>query len=106
MSKAHRIGVRAEERVVRDLQKHGAEVEQSPGSRGAADIKAEFPTGRKWYVQVKGTGDGSPQWPSSEELRRLKIAASRAGATPVVALVHEDEKVTYRSARNGRQLRL
>lgn len=103
MANPQEVGARAEDRVARDLKRHGAGVERSPGSRGAADMKAKLGS-RKWHVQVKASGVGAPDWPSSEELRRLKISATLAGATPVVALVDKSGQLSYHSARSRRQL--
>ena len=84
------VGARAAELVARSLAKtRGRRAAQSSES-GAADLKADFGD-RKWYVQVKASGVGTPVWPSTEELRRLKISAGLAGATPVVALVDEHD---------------
>jgi len=38
-----RYGRKAEERVAKALRSRGAKVKVSPGSRGAADMKAIFP---------------------------------------------------------------
>ncbi|TET42295.1 MAG: hypothetical protein E3J66_03860, partial [Dehalococcoidia bacterium] len=63
-------GRRQEEKVARQLRGHGAEVKLSPGSRGAADLKAKFPSGRSWNVQVKSSRSGTPASPSAKELGR------------------------------------
>jgi hypothetical protein len=95
---------RAKERKVAQLlRKKGASVEVSKGSRGAADLKVTFPTGRKWNVQVKAHRRSIPASPSAKELQRLRQGATRSGATPVVANV-TPKGVKYTSARSGRKL--
>lgn len=101
--KNSRYGRRQEQKVARQLRGHGAKVEVSPGSRGAADVKASFPSGRSWNVQVKSSRSGRAASPSTKELGRLKISASRSGATPVVAKV-TPKGTSYRSARSGKKL--
>ena len=99
-----RYGQRQEQRVARQLRGHGARVQVSPGSRGAADVKARFPSGRSWNVQVKSSRLKTAASPSAKELGRLKISASKSGATPVVATV-TPKGTSYRSARSGRKLK-
>ena len=103
MNNSH-YGQRKELKVARQLRGHGASVKISPGSRGAADLKATFPSGKSWNVQVKSSRDGTPASPSAKELGRLKISASRSGATPVVAKVDKNG-IAYRSARSGKSLK-
>lgn len=97
-------GRRQELKVARQLRGHGARVQVSPGSRGAADVKARFPSGKAWNVQVKSCRRGMPASPSAKQLGRLKISASRSGATPVIAKV-TPKGTFYRSARSGRPLK-
>jgi len=98
-----KYGRKAEEKVARALRSRGAKVKVSPGSRGAADMKAIFPTGTKWNVQVKASRSKDPRGLSKQEVARLKKSAARDRATPVIALVF-GEKTEYRSARSGRKL--
>jgi len=102
--KNSRYGHRQEVKVTRQLRGHGAKVSMSPASRGAADLKASFPSGRLWKVQVKSSRSGMPASPTAKELGRLKISASRSGATPVVAKV-TPKGTSYRSARSGKTLK-
>lgn len=102
--KSSRYGRRQEHKVARQLRGHGAKVSMSPGSRGAADLKARFPSGKSWNVQVKSSRSGTPASPSARDLGRLKISASRSSATPVVAKV-TPKGTSYRSARSGRQVK-
>ena len=102
--KNSRYGRRQEQKVARQLRSHGAKVSMSPGSRGAADLKARFPSGKSWNVQVKSSRSGTPASLSAKELGRLKISASRSTATPVVAKVTQ-KGTSYKSARSGRKLK-
>ena len=99
-----RYGMKKEEKVARSLRGSGAKVEKSPGSRGAADLKATFPSGTKWNVQVKASRTSKVHSPSARDLGRLKISASRSGATPVIAKV-TPKGINYESARTGRSLK-
>lgn len=96
------FGRRKEQRVAQALRNRGAKVSVSEGSRGAADLKAKFPSGTKWNVQVKSTRAGSPSSPTARDLGRLKQGAARNGATPVVAKVFP-QKIEYKSA-SGKKL--
>ena len=91
-------------KIARSLRAKGASVKVSKGSKGAADLKANFSTGKKWNIQVKSTRKGTPASPSVRDLGRLKQGATRSGATPVVAKVSRG-KVTYSSARSQRNLK-
>jgi len=102
--KNSRYGQVQERKVARQLKSHGAKVTMSPASRGPTDVKARFPSGKSWNVQVKSSRTGIPASPSTKELGRLKISASRSGATPVVAKV-TPKGISYRSARSGRTLK-
>ena len=103
MADQTRYGTDKEQRVARSLRRRGAKVERSPGSRGPADLKAEFPSGTEWDVQVKSTRSGKPAPPSARDTGRLKQGSTQRGATPVIADVSRN-KVDYRSARSGRRL--
>lgn len=103
MNNCH-YGQKQEQKVARQLRGHGASVKVSPGSRGAADVKACFPSGKSWNIQVKSSRTGIPASPSAKELGRLKISASRCGATPVIAKV-TSKGTSYTSVRSGRTLK-
>lgn len=94
-------GRRAEQRVAAQLRRHGASVEISPGSRGAADLKAQFPN-RQWLVQVK-SGENPPNRLRGTDKQRLNSAATKRSATPVLARVSK-EGIEYISTRSGRKL--
>ena len=103
LMKNSRYGSRQEHKVARQLRGHGAKVSMSPGNRGAADLKARFASGKSWNVQVKSSRSGTPASPSTKDLGRLKISASRSAATPVVAKV-TPKGISYKSARSGRKV--
>ena len=99
--KQAKFGKRQEQRVAQALRSRGAKVISSPASRGAADLKAVFPTGTKWNIQVKSSRS-APRRPSSRDLGRLKQSAKKDNATPVIARV-SPRKIEYESAA-GRKL--
>ncbi len=99
----YKYGRDKEIKVARSLRGKGASVKVSKGSKGAADLKAEFPTGTKWNIQVKSSRKGTPSSPSVKDLGRLKQGATKSGATPVVVKVTPKGK-EYTSARSGRKL--
>lgn len=100
----YNFGREQEERVARSLRARGAKVALSPGSKGAADLTAEFPTGKSWKVQVKASKENVPASPSVKDSGRLKQSSTKSGATPVVAKVTPKD-ITYTSARSGRRLK-
>lgn len=97
-------GRQQEERLAKSLRGGGAKVKVSGGSRGAADLKAKFPSGTKWNIQVKSATKGTPASPSSKDLGRLKQSSTKTGATPVIAKV-TPKGTTYSSAKSGRSLK-
>ncbi len=99
----YKYGRKKEETVAKSLRGKGAKVEISPGSKGAADLVAKFPSGTKWKVQVKASRSVSAQSPTSKDLGRLKSSATKSKATPVVAKV-TPKGIEYESARSGRKL--
>lgn len=98
------FGRRQEEKVARSLRARGASVQLSPGSRGAADLRAEFPTGTNWNIQVKSSKRCVPASPSNLDIGRLKQSSTKTRATPVIAKV-TPQGVEYTSARSGRTLK-
>lgn len=98
-------GTNGEQRVARKLKRMGAsKVEISKGSRGAADLVAHFPSGRKLVVQVKTSCNGyAPKSLSSYEKRRLLNLAGNTNSTPVTAKVG-DRKIDLTYLRSGRKL--
>jgi len=99
----YKKGRAKEIKVAQSLRGKGASVKVSKSSKGAADLKAEFPTGKKWNIQVKSSRKGTPSSPSAKDLGRLKQGATRSGATPVVAKV-TPKGTGYTSVRSGRKL--
>ncbi|MCH7701535.1 MAG: hypothetical protein IID37_07590 [Planctomycetes bacterium] len=97
-----KFGTKAEKKVADQLRRAGAKVERSPGSRGAADLKAEFPA-KTWDVQVKSSRTNEAAELTAQERTRLNRKASQDGATPVLAQV-TPEGVEFKSTRSGRRL--
>lgn len=97
-------GKKAEDRVANSLKRSGAKVEQSPGSRGSADVIANWPTGKEWLVQVKYSGTGNPAGLTPRETKNLTSRAERNKATPVIARVTPD-KIDYASVKSGKKLK-
>ena len=102
MAKQIKFGIQKEQRVAQSLRSYGAKIVRSPLSRGAADLKAKFPTRTKWNIQVKATRRGTPANPSPRDLGRLKQSARMDSATAVVAKVYP-QKIEYESAK-GKKL--
>ncbi len=100
----YEYGREKELKIARSLRARGASVKVSKGSKGAADLKATFSTGKKWNIQVKSTRKGTPASPSRKDVGRLKQSATKSGATPVVAKVSRG-KVAYSSARSQKTLK-
>ena len=103
MAEDYEYGRSQEEKIARSLRGRGARVEVSPGSEGAADLKAEFPSGTKWWIQVKSARGRKPASPSPKDLGRLKQSATKSRATPVIAEVTRG-RMKFSSARSGRTL--
>lgn len=99
----YKYGRKKEEKVAKSLRGKGAKVEVSPGSKGAADLIAKFPSGTKWKVQVKASRSTSVKSPTPKDMGRLKSSATKSHATPVVAKV-TPKGIKYESARSGRKL--
>lgn len=95
-----------EEYVANSLRGRGATCEVNTQMRGAADVLCRWSTGTAWRIQVKSTSTRGvpPAWPSKEELRRLKMTATKNKETAVVAWVYADHKIKYRSAKSKRWL--
>ena len=104
MANQAKYGKAKEQQVAQALRSRGARVQRSPGSRGAADLRAQWPTGTKWHVQVKSSRTGQPPTPSKRDLGRLKQGATKNSATPVLANVTQ-QGIEYQSAKTGRTLR-
>lgn len=103
MTNQYKFGRIKEEKVANILRNRGASVHKSPGSKGAADLKAKFLSGTKWSIQVKSSRTSSPPTPSSKELGRLKQGARRDNSTPVIANVTPNG-VSFKSAKSNRKL--
>ena len=99
------FGIDQEHYVADGLRATGASCHVDTKMRGATDVIAEWPTGTSWRIQVKSTQreGASPAWPTNEEIRRLKISATKNGQTPVVALVYEDGSKEFYYARTWKR---
>ena len=100
----YEYGREKELKIARSLRARGASVKVSKGSKGAADLKANFSNGKKWNIQVKSTRKGTAASPSAKDLGRLKQSATKSHATPVIAKVSRG-KVAYSSARSQKTLK-
>lgn len=103
MTKNYKYGRDKEQKVARALRNKGASVKVSPGSKSAVDLKVVFPSGTKWYVQVKSTRSAKTVSPTSKEIGRLKQVATKSSATPVIAKV-TPKGIEYKSARSTKTL--
>jgi Holliday junction resolvase len=99
----YKYGREKEKKVARSLRSRGAKVTLSEGSKGAADLVAKFPKGKKWHVQVKSSRTTETARPTKKDIGRLKQVATVSGSTAVVAMV-TPKKITYESAKTGRIL--
>ena len=99
----YNYGREKENLAAKKLRQAGANVELSPGSKGAEDMVAIF-SNKKWLVQAKASRTGEPKMPSAEELRRLKQKATKKHATAVVALISRN-RVKFVSARTEKELK-
>lgn len=80
-------GIRAENSVKQTYISAGWDVKQSPGSRGAADLKCSKGT-TTHFVQVKSSSTSAKPYISSSEIGRLKSTSTRNDATSVIAKCH------------------
>lgn len=103
MANQYKYGRRKERLAAQLLRGRGARVKLSKGSKGASDLEAVFPSGTKWKVQVKSTRAGAARRPSLKDQGRLKISATKSGATGVLARIVRN-KVNFESIRDGRKL--
>lgn len=104
MTKQYKYGSKKEDKVAQALRSRGAKVKKSPGSKGAADLKATFPSGTKWFVQVKSSRTGTPKTPGRRDLSRLKQSSTKSHATGVIAKV-SPKGIEYSSAKTSRKLK-
>lgn len=99
----YKYGRIKEKQVAKLLRSKSCKVNTSPASRGPSDLEAICGS-RRWKIQVKSTRGSSPPRMSSEEIRQLKIQASKTKSTPVIAEVVRGN-VTFKSLRSGRKLK-
>lgn len=103
MANQYRYGRSKEQKVAQSLRNKGASVKTSPRSRTGVDLKAKFPTGTKWDVQVKSSRTNRPPTVAPRDLNRLKQIARRDNATPIIANV-TPKGIIYKSA-SGKTLK-
>ena len=96
------FGIDMEQYVAQSLRGRGAKCDVDTKTPGATDVVATWPTGTSWRVQVKSTNRPNcrPPWPSGEEIRRIKISATKNKQTAVVAWVFKDGAIEYHSVQN------
>lgn len=98
-------GIRAEHKVKKMYESNGYDVIQSPGSRGAADLKCTRGN-TTHYVQVKSSSQSSNPYISNGEIGRLKLTSTKNNATPMIAKIGSDNNINIKYARNGSTARL
>ena len=101
-------GYEGEKMVEKRLKEEGSKVEIRRNTKlpGQTDIIAKWPGGKKWRIQVKSTNTpGPPDGPSTSELAILKMTASLNNETPVIAYVHSNNKIEFKSARTEKKLK-
>lgn len=102
---SYRFGRRKEQQLGRFLYEEGADVELSPGSRGACDLHVRWSGARAWCVQVKATRHGGDfRGVTAAEARRIRAKARQRGALPVLASMSGNE-VVFLSLESGRLLK-
>lgn len=97
-------GLKAEQRVASSLRRAGANVAVSPGSRSSADVIGNWANGKKWFTQVKYSGQGKPANLSSRERTNLISRAERNNGTSVIAQV-TSKKIEYFSVKTNQKLK-
>jgi len=95
-------GKKAEKRVESSLKHSGANVKSPKASRGSADKIARWPSGKKWFVQVKYSTK-KLRGLSERERNNLIKRAERNRGTPVLAQVTSKD-IIYRSVKTGKKL--
>lgn len=95
-------GKKAEERVEASLKRAGANVKSPKVSRGSADKIAGWPSGKKWFVQVKYSTK-EPRGLSQREKINLIKRADKNNGTPVLAQV-TPKKIVFKSAKTQTKL--
>lgn len=97
-SKDVRFGFDSEVETAVELGEIGAEVELSPGSRGAIDVHARWARSR-WAIQQKASRRGRARMPRPGERLRLIRAAKRRDARPIISLREGRRPAQYFDAR-------
>ena len=102
-SERTRYGFDVEEAIAEYLDRRGADVWLSNGSRGPIDVYAEWTRRLRWGVQVKSSRDGMAKMPGPAERERLFDACCDWGARAVIAL-HDSGRTTYYDARTAERV--
>ena len=88
------VGIRAENKIKAAYKHAGYSVNQSPGSRGAADLICKRGS-TIHYVQVKTSQTGTA-YISNKESGRVKMTATKNHATAVIAKIDKNgTKICY-----------
>lgn len=101
-------GIDSEKIVAQKLRKMGASrVAISPGSRGYADVVAEFDSRKRLGVQVKATcqDGGRVKNLSKSERKRLLKESKRDGITPVIAKVNNGKIESMKYANSNKTVK-
>ncbi len=93
-------GIKAENKVKYIYETNGYNVIQSPGSRGAADLKCTRGN-ITHFVQVKSSNNTTNPYISNGEIGRLKLTSTKNNATPIIAKIGSDNNINIKYARNG-----
>lgn len=98
-----RHGFSRERAIARYLARKGARVEITPGSRGAIDVTARWPSGVVWKIQAKSSREGIARPPGPGERARLRRASAASKTRPVIAL-WERARTRYLCANSGERI--
>jgi Holliday junction resolvase len=91
-----RHGFDQEVTIANKLERKGADVTLSPGSRGPFDMHVDWGS-EQWLVQSKASRRGTAKPPSQKKTKQLITTARKLGAEPVIAL-SDGGKTTFYDA--------
>jgi Holliday junction resolvase len=95
-------GFERERRIARYLSKCGADVTQSPGSKGPYDIEVRWRS-CVWLVQVKSSRTGVPRWLSKAE-KQLLLQCSRSKKAKAIVALSSNQRTFYYSASTKKRI--
>ena len=101
----YHTGIRAENLVKKIYEANGWKVQQSAGSRGAADLMC-VNKNTAHYVQCKSSTTSYNPQISKLELKNLNDVARKKNAIPVVAKINKSKKLFIKYLRNGTDVKL